>query len=70
MDRQQFSDHDLLIRIDERRENIAGQQECHEGKIINTKATQDRYAGIMLALWTIGGLAIHTTLWLMSMLGR
>ena len=70
MDRQQLSDHDLLIRIDERLESIAGQQECHEGKIVNIKATQDRYAGIMLALGAIGGLAIHTTLWLMSRLGR
>ena len=70
MDRQQLTDHDLLIRIDERLEKITEQQECHTKKITQMKTTQDKWSGIMLALGAIGGLAIHTTFWLMGKLGK
>lgn len=50
MDRQQMTDHDLLIRIDERTENMEQRQDNHAGRLRTLEQNHSKIAGIVIAV--------------------
>lgn len=64
MDRQQMSDHDLLIRIDERTENMEGRQDSHAGRIRDLEQSHSKIAGIVVAVGAGITLGLNFILWL------
>lgn len=66
MDRQQMSDHDLLIRIDERTENMETRQDNHADRLRTLEQNHSKIAGIVLAASAGITLAANAALWLLG----
>ena len=64
MDRQQMTDHDLLIRIDERTENMETRQDNHADRLRTLEQSHSKIAGIVLAVGAGITLAMNGVLWL------
>ena len=52
-DRQAMSDHDLLIRIDERTERMEDRVTNHSGRLRQLEQNQSRAVGIVVAVGSI-----------------
>ena len=52
-DRQAMSDHDLLIRIDERTERMEDRVTNHSGRLRKLEQNQSRAVGIVIAIGSL-----------------
>ena len=59
MDRQQMSDHDLLIRIDERTEGMTDRVDNHADRLRTLEQNHSKIAGMMIAIGTAVTIALN-----------
>jgi len=70
MDRQQMSDHDLLIRIDERTENTEERLGNHADRLRSLEQNHSKIAGMVLMIGAGVTLAANAVLWVLGKVWR
>ena len=64
MDRQQMTDHDLLIRIDERTEGMEDRVTDHADRLRELEQNNSKIMGIVIAVGAGVTTGIHILMWI------